>query len=283
VRGGFCGTLSDRAPEVSRLFFDVDVNKKDCDVEISDDDIITFSRKFNIVMSKHVRSKKGFFDYPDPTPQIHVDGSNFQWYTHPRAEMELEDLGHAPSSTERIELIKQWIDPATIIILKSRLVPREVSTYHLIFPFLIGIRKTYLGIMRRLKDMEDSLWNEIISPIGMDHHLKKDAIIKSIDLQVLQNGAMRGYLQDKWDCGAYCPAERPFVFLNMISHGEVYPINFFGTDKIQVVKRIWNASAVCLDPNFICLNPPQSRVQSNMYGIPMDLTRHVIIPDVRPM
>jgi len=84
LKDGFCGSLNDRAPEVSRLFIDIDVNKHDGDVEITDEDMVTFGKKFNVV-----KSKKEFFNYPDPTPQIHVGGSDFQWFTHPGAEQEL--------------------------------------------------------------------------------------------------------------------------------------------------------------------------------------------------
>ena len=130
---------------------DIDVNKHKDDPEITDEDITSFAKKFNVVMSKAMRSKKEFFWFPNPTPQILVDNTELQWYTHPGAEKELEEVKRrkrrTPTFFERIEVVKRWIDPVTVIILKSQLVPRELSTYHLIFPFVIGPRKTSVGII----------------------------------------------------------------------------------------------------------------------------------------
>ena len=166
---------------MSRLFLDIDVNKKDGEAKITDDDLICFAKTFNMVLSRAVRTKKAFFDHPDPTPQILVDGSDFQWYTHPGAEKELEELsrrnGAPVPPSERVETVKRRIDPATVIILKSRLVPSELSTYHLIFPFLIGVRKTYAGIVKRLKDKNDGLHHELMTRFKMDQ-AKIDTIIK---------------------------------------------------------------------------------------------------------
>ena len=168
VEGKFCGTLNDRAPLVSRFFLDIDVNKHEDGVVITDEDLLSFVVKFNVVLSTAVRSKKGFFDCPDPTPQIYIEGNNdFQWYTHPRAEKELEELrirnGRDNTISERLEVIKKWIDPATIIILRSRLTGRkdgreDLATYHLIFPFIIGQRKLYSNIVKKLKDKNEGLY-----------------------------------------------------------------------------------------------------------------------------
>jgi len=97
--------------------------------------------------------------------------------------------------TERIEVVKRWIDPATIIILRSRR-GVQIATYHMIFPFLIGRRKIFAEIMKRLKDQNDGLHMELMWRIDMDQ-IKRDAIIKSIDIQVMVNGTIRGFFQDK--------------------------------------------------------------------------------------
>jgi len=179
--------------------------------------------------------------------------------------------------TERIEVVKRSIDPATSIIMISRLADKQnLATYYLIFPFLIGILKTYAVILKRLRDKIDGLHQELMTRIDMDI-TKKDVIVKSMDIQVLENGAIRGFLQDKWDCGSICPCERPFVFMNVVSHGQVYPIQFFGYGKNhEVLSRIWNAATVCLDPSFISIiqlrSQPQSQTfDSYRYGIPPDL------------
>ena len=119
--------------------------------------------------------------------------------------------GHDNTITERLEVIKRWIDPVTIIILRSRLTGHkdgreDLATYHLIFPFIIGQRKLYSNIVKKLKDQNDGLYKELMWRIDMDQ-AKKDEIIKYMDTQVLENGAIRGYLQDKWDSQYHCPCE----------------------------------------------------------------------------
>ena len=96
-------------------------------------------------MNRAHTKTRGVFRFPDPTPQILTDGSLFQWYSNPEAEDELDALrrlsGHDPTPEEIVQANINRIDPAIIIILRSLLYPRNVATYHLIFPFLIGNRK----------------------------------------------------------------------------------------------------------------------------------------------
>jgi len=91
--GGF---LNEKAPAVSRLFLDIDVNKikKDCPPgpTITSMDMVSFMKSLNRIINE-MRLKEPdverILSFPDFSSQIIVDGSDFQWYCHPDAEKEL--------------------------------------------------------------------------------------------------------------------------------------------------------------------------------------------------
>ena len=70
---------------------------------------------------------------------------------------------------------------------------------------------------------------------------KISALIDSMDQA--PSGRLRGYLQDKWmvrDNGGY-PAKMKLTFMNIVSHGQIHPISFFGKDPHP---KIWNGTSL---------------------------------------
>ena len=201
--------------------------------------MISFCKTLNQIINL-VRQKEPdvgrVLKFPDFSSQIYVDGSDFQWYSHPVAEMEL-DIVHKRSGvvspSERLKVYKKWIDPGTVIILRSHLHPRQVATYHMVFPFIVGVRKnvggkkfnTMVNVVNMLNDKRKQLSQEYMTGFQLEEQ-KVDTILSAIDIQVLENGAMRGYLQDQWNDDAGCPAERPFVFMTIIANGDLFDCGF---------------------------------------------------------
>jgi len=222
-----CGFLNEVAPLESRLFIDIYVNKKST-VEITDEDMRTFSKTFNQCVSRAHLKEKGVFRFPDPTPQILVDGSEFQWYSHPEADEEMEILkrmvGRDGTRQEILNANVSRIDPATMMVLRSQLFPSSLATYHLIFPFLIGSRKESLGVLRNLMNKNHDLYLNYMRGKFEINPEKRETIFSNFDYGVLEKGYMRGYLQDKWDedDNCPCPSNRPFEFMMMVSNGQIF-------------------------------------------------------------
>jgi len=100
--------------------------------------------------------------------------------------------------------------------------------------------------------------------------------LSAIDIQVLENGAMRGHLQDQWNEDAGCPAERPFVFMTIISNGDVFDCGFLKDKNGDLDnKRIWNGATISFHPNqFLSDALPLSRLPG---------LRNVSLPQVRSL
>ena len=187
------------------------------------------------------------------------------------------------SPSERLEVYRKWIDPGTVIILRSQLHPRQVATYHMVFPFIVGVRKnvggkkvnTMVNVINMLKDKRKQLSQEYMTGFQLEEQ-KVDTILSAIDIQVLENGAMRGYLQDQWNEDAGCPAERPFVFMTIISNGDVFDCGFLKDKNGDLDhKRIWNGATISFHPNqFLSGDLSLSRLPG---------LHHVSLPQVRSL
>ena len=194
-------------------------------------------RTFDTLNHGHYKSR--LFRFPDPSCQVlgHPSSSPFSWYSHPGVDQ------------DDFEGQVKAIDPATIMILQSRL-RQDLSTYHLVFPFFIGPRKEALGFLRNLLDKKNELYQKYMTRFTLSEE-KREAIFQAIDFEVLGRGYFRGYLQDKWDDVQRAPCGRPFEFMAMVSGGKL----FRDWECLKDPRQLWNASCVAIVPHGVMSQP----------------------------
>ena len=160
--------LNDIAPNTSRLFIDLDINKKD--ERVSEREFEEFVMGFYRGVSNGVLQE--LFHFPDPTPQIEAVNSSMTSF--PFGWFEIEDETVHKDDMVLEDIIKK-VDPATMIVLKSKIASDgpfgpHYYTYHIICPFLIGPRKRAKNGLMQLIDpkSEYSRWMRQIDSTILD-------------------------------------------------------------------------------------------------------------------
>ena len=103
--------------------------------------------------------RQELFHFPDPTPQIAAVRSSltshpFGWFeVNEFDEVDVDEL----TDEKLLDEIKQKVDPATMFVLKSVVASDGImgpfySTFHMIFPFIIGPRNRAKNGLTQLID-----------------------------------------------------------------------------------------------------------------------------------
>lgn len=190
--------LSEIAPAVSRLFFDLDTNKKDGEPEISESDVFGFVQGFQRFLGYLLDN--GAVKFSDErTKETAGQARGFEF---------IPQEGLVDGKGERIE-----IDGTVAYVLSSDLGKvsqksgRRLLSYHVVYPMLFCKRREMYDLLRAVITKSDhSLSTKFRRALA-----GCEEVVKHVDLDVLRNGFLRAPFCDK--LGARRPYE-PFALVN---------------------------------------------------------------------
>lgn len=192
--------LSEIAPPLSRLFFDIDTNKKDGDVEVTLAEVIEF-----------VEGLQCFLDYLRDVGVLRHETEGAVHVLGCPAQTAGEEFAFIPrranDGDEEIEPLMFGQDVAYILAsdLKKRTSDGRfgLASYHVVFPLLFGARQEMYKVLSRAFSsdvQEDRVRARLRRAVA-----GSEVVLRHIDLEVIQRGFLRAPFCDK--LGAHRPYE----------------------------------------------------------------------------
>lgn len=221
--------LSEIAPRTSRLFMDLDTNKKSDDEEILENDVLEFVTGFQRFLGYVVENGTLKIVEEGAAATDQSVGDAFI----PKEGLRDENGGHVA------------IDGGIAYILSSDLgkvsgrTGRKLMSYHIVFPLLYGVRADIYNLLRAVSTKDDhSLATKFRRAIaGYDH------VLRYLDLEVLRTGFLRAPFCDKLGAG------RPYEPFAIVNKEKVFRRG--STDLIDDFVLAFNATSILNTPDEI--------------------------------